>query len=243
MDYIGGRNPVLEHLKTGGVEKLYIRRGDNKGSIRAIIAMARDQGLVVTEVGDDRLREMAGDGNHQGVVAQAKSFEYSDLNQVLEDAKAKGETIRLVILDEIEDPHNLGAIIRTAEAAGFTGVIIPERRSASVTAAVHKASAGATAFMKVIKVVNINQTIQRLKEENIWVYGAAGEAKTLYTQANLTGHVCLVIGNEGKGISRLVRENCDELLSLPMVGRVESLNASNAAAIMIYEVLRQNESL
>lgn len=239
--YVCGRNAVLELLKSGAeVDKLYIQKGELKGSIKAIIAKASDQRIITSEVDKRKLDELSEGLPHQGVVAYVSDYKYYEVDEIIEYARSKNESIRLIILDEIEDPHNTGAIIRTAETAGFHGVIIPKRRSSGITPTVHKASAGATTYMKVAKVTNIAETINRLKEENIWVYGADGEADTLYTQADLKGNVCLVIGNEGKGITRLVKERCDQLIKLPMFGRIESLNASNAAAVLIYEVIRQN---
>lgn len=239
--YVCGRNAVLELLKSGAeVDKLYIQKGELKGSIKAIIAKASDQRIITSEVDKRKLDELSEGLPHQGVVAYVSDYKYYEVDEIIEYARSKNEPIRLIILDEIEDPHNTGAIIRTAETAGFHGVIIPKRRSSGITPTVHKASAGATTYMKVAKVTNIAETINRLKEENIWVYGADGEADTLYTQADLKGNVCLVIGNEGKGITRLVKERCDQLIKLPMFGRIESLNASNAAAVLIYEVIRQN---
>lgn len=239
--YVCGRNAVMELLKSGAeVDKLYIQKGELKGSIKAIIAKASDKRIIISEVDKRKLDELSEGLPHQGVVAYVSDYKYYEVDEIIEYARSKNEAIRLIILDEIEDPHNTGSIIRTAETAGFHGVIMPKRRSSGITPTVHKASAGATTYMKVAKVTNIAETINRLKEENIWVYGADGDADTLYTQADLKGNVCLVIGNEGKGITRLVKERCDQLIKLPMFGRIESLNASNAAAILIYEVVRQN---
>ncbi|WP_425539720.1 23S rRNA (guanosine(2251)-2'-O)-methyltransferase RlmB [Microaceticoccus formicicus] len=239
--YVCGRNAVMELLKSGvEVDKLYIQKGELKGSIKAIIAKASDKRIIISEVDKRKLDELSEGLPHQGVVAYVSDYKYYEVDEIIEYARSKNEAIRLIILDEIEDPHNTGSIIRTAETAGFHGVIMPKRRSSGITTTVHKASAGATTYMKVAKVTNIAETINRLKEENIWVYGADGDADTLYTQADLKGNVCLVIGNEGKGITRLVKERCDQLIKLPMFGRIESLNASNAAAILIYEVVRQN---
>lgn len=239
--YVCGRNAVMELLKSGTeVDKLYIQKGELKGSIKAIIAKASDKRIIISEVDKRKLDELSEGLPHQGVVAYVSDYKYYEVDEIIEYARSKNEPIRLIILDEIEDPHNTGAIIRTAETAGFHGVIIPKRRSSGITPTVHKASAGATTYMKVAKVTNIAETINKLKEENIWVFGADGDADALYTEADLKGNVCLVIGNEGKGITRLVKERCDQLIKLPMFGQIESLNASNAAAILIYEVIRQN---
>lgn len=238
-DYIVGRNAVLEHLKAGkDVEKIYVQKGELKGSIHKITGIAHEKGIVVVECDKKKLDEMSGGLPHQGVAILAVDYKFSSVEEMLAAAKAKGEKPFLVILDEISDPQNLGAIIRTAEAAGAHGVIIPKRRSATITSTVHKASAGATSTMKVAKVTNINTTIEELKKQNVWVYGAAGEAKATYMQTNFDGAVALVVGNEGKGISKLTRERCDALVSIPMFGQVDSLNASASAAILIYEVVR-----
>ncbi|MDO5718733.1 MAG: 23S rRNA (guanosine(2251)-2'-O)-methyltransferase RlmB [Tissierellia bacterium] len=240
-DYICGRNAVMEILKTDKeIDKIFIQKGDLKGSIHPIIAKARDKGIIITEVDKRKLDDISENNPHQGVAALVSSYRFYDVEDILNYARSKNDTVKIIILDEIEDPHNMGAIIRTAEAAGFHGIIIPKRRSAGITQTVHKASAGATAHIKISRVTNIAQTISKLKEENIWVYGADGSSETLYTEADLKGNICLVIGNEGKGLSHLVKKRCDMLIKLPMNGKVESLNASNAAAILIYEVLRQN---
>lgn len=240
-DYIFGRNSVLELLKTDtGIDKLFVQKGELKGSINMIIAKAREKKIVIMETDKRKLNEMSEGAVHQGVVALVSGYKFYELDQIIEEARAKKGLVRLVVLDEIEDPHNLGAIIRTAEAAGFDGIVIGKRRAASITGTVHKASAGATSHMKIARVTNIAETINKLKEENIWVYGADGYAKTMYTDVDFKGSICLVIGNEGRGISDLVKKRCDGLVKLPMIGNVESLNASNAAAILIYEVVRQN---
>lgn len=178
-------------------------------------------------------------GSHQGVVASVLEYKYFQVDDILNEAHNKKEDPFIIILDEIEDPHNLGAIIRTAEVAGAHGVIIPKRRSATVNSVVHKASAGATNYLKVAKVTNITETIKYLKSKNIFIYGADGEARSFYNKTNLTGPIGIVIGNEGKGITKLVKQNCDELIKIPMFGNINSLNASNAAAIILYEVVRQ----
>lgn len=240
-DYIIGRNAVMERLRSGqGIEKIYIQKGERKGSVISIIAKAKDQRIPVVEIDRQKLTEMAQEGSHQGVIALVTDYITYEVEDLIAYAEEKGQAPFLVILDGIEDPHNLGAIIRTAECAGVHGIIIPKRHSASVTSTVHKTSAGATQYMKIAKVSNVSETISRLKEKNIWVYGADGDTTRHYTEVSLSGAVCLVIGNEGSGLSRLVKERCDELIKIPMMGQIGSLNASNAAAILMYEVVRQN---
>lgn len=231
MDKIYGRKPVLETIDNGSkIHKAYII--DQKTPIVRKIIDKLNRQKVDIEYVDKHFFENY-DGNHQGVMIKVGSFKYASL----EDLKA---TRRVILLDKIEDPHNLGAIIRSAESFGFDGVIIPEHRSAKVNPTVYKTSAGAINNIKVVKVTNLNQTIAYLKEDGFWIYGLAGEAKSKLSDANLEGKVALVVGNEGDGISRLVRENCDQLIKIPMLGKVNSLNASVAAATCMYEVLRQN---
>ncbi len=238
-DLIIGRNAVIEYLKNKeGASKLFVQKGELKGSIHKIIGMAKDKKLIIVEKDKKKLDEMSEFQNHQGVILLAEDYKYSSLNDILKAAEESDRDPLIILLDEITDPHNLGAIIRTAEAAGAHGVIIPNRRSASVNHTVHKTSAGATTFMKVCKVVNLVQTIERLKKEGYWIYGADGRAQTEYTQNDYTGKVALVIGNEGRGISQSIKKHCDNLSYIPMYGKTESLNASTSAAIYIYEVLR-----
>lgn len=238
-DYIFGRRPVIEYLKSGRQpEKVYLAKGEKKGSINQIIHLVKQTDAVIVEVDRDKLDAMTGGQNHQGVAILASDFTYSSLEDILEAAKAAGHPPFLVMLDEITDPHNLGAIIRTAECCGVDGVIIPKRRSATVNSTVRRTSSGATAYQKICKVTNINQTIDRLKEENIWIYGADGEAKQSLWSTDFSGGCCLVIGNEGEGLARLTRDKCDVLVSIPMVGKIDSLNASASAAVLMYEVLR-----
>lgn len=241
-EYVVGRNAVIEYLSSDKeVDKLYVQKGDLKGSIRKILAMASQQRLLVVEVDKRKLDEMSEGRNHQGVCLLASEYEYYSLDEIIDKAKEKSNPL-IIILDQITDPHNLGAIIRTAEAAGADGVIIPKRRSATVNATVHKTSAGATSYMKVCKVTNINQSIERLKAEGYWIYGADGRSSQKYTDIDYSGPVGLVIGNEGQGISSLVKKNCDQLVTIPMLGKTESLNASTSAAILIYEVLRSRDA-
>ena len=201
--------------------------------------MAKEAGVVVTRVDERKLSDMAGHVNHQGVVAMVTDFEYSTIDEILDYAKEKEEEPFVLILDSIEDTHNLGAIIRTAEASGVHGVIIPKRRSAMVNDTVYKTSAGAVEYMKVARVTNIARAIEELQEKGLWIYGADMEGSEVYYDANLTGNIGLVIGGEDKGISPLIGKKCDVLVKIPMVGKVSSLNASVSAAILIYEIIRQ----
>lgn len=239
-DIVYGRNAVLELLKSNrDINKIFVERGEKHGSIKEIIAKAKEAGVIIAEVEKAKLERMTSE-NHQGVIAMVPPFDYCDIEDILDLAKEKGENPFVVILDGIEDPHNLGAIIRTAETAGVHGIIIPKRRSASVNSTVSKVSAGAVTYMKVARVNNLKDAIRHLKEEGLWVIGTDGEAKEFYNQLDLTGPIALVIGSEGFGMSRLVKENCDGLVKIPMKGKITSLNASVAAGIMMYEVVRQN---
>lgn len=238
-DVIFGRNPVMEAVKSGrAIESVIVARGNRSGAIAAILAKAREKGIVIKEVDPKKLDYMTGMASHQGIAATASVKEYSTVEDILNTAKEKGEDPFIIILDEIEDPHNLGAIIRTAECAGAHGVIISQRRSAGLTFAAGKASAGAVEYMNVARVVNIPNVIDKLKENGIWVYGADMDGE-LYTSAPLTGPIAIVIGNEGKGIGPLVRKKCDGVVSLPMTGKISSLNASVAAGVLAYEIVRQ----
>ena len=239
-DMVYGRNAVLELLKAGrDINKIFVERGEKHGSVKEIMAKAREAGIVIAEVEKAKLERMTSE-NHQGVIAIVPPFDYCEIEDILDFAKEKGEAPFVILLDGIEDPHNLGAIIRTAETAGVHGIIIPKRRSASVNSTVSKVSAGAVAYMKVARVNNLNDAIRNLKEAGLWVIGTDGEAKEFYNQLDLTGPIALVIGSEGFGMSRLVKENCDGLVKIPMKGKITSLNASVAAGIMMYEVVRQN---
>lgn len=240
-ELIYGRNACLEALNTGKVEELYIQKGNLKGSIEKIIGRAKNKNVIIKTVDKKTLDNMAKGEVHQGVIASISSFEYSSVEDILNEAKKREEDPFIVILDEIEDPHNLGAIIRSCETAGVHGVIIPKRRSASINSTVYKSSAGACNYLKVAKVTNINRTIDELKEKNIFVYGTDGDAKSYYNKTNLTGPIAIVIGNEGKGISMQIKKNCDDLIKIPMRGKITSLNASNACAVVCYEVLRQRD--
>lgn len=238
--YIIGRNPVLELLKTEDkIDKLYVQKGDRHGSITKIIGKAKDENILVQYVDKNKLTSLAESDAHQGVVALITGFEYATLDEIIDLAKRKNEDPFVIILDGIEDPYNLGAIIRTAECAGAHGVIIPKRRSASVNQTVYKTSAGAVEHMLVSQVTNISNTIETLKEQGLWIYGADADGEQVYYKNSLTGPIGLVVGSEGKGISRLVKEKCDVLVKIPMLGKITSLNASVATAILIYEVVGQ----
>lgn len=239
-DYIVGRNAAMEYLRTDrSAEKLFVQRGERKGSIVKLIGLAKHRGIPVIETDARRLGEMAEGENHQGAILLAQDYEYSTVEAMLASAREAGHAPFLVLLDGITDPHNLGAIIRSAEGAGADGVIIPKHRSASVNGAVHKISSGATSFMKIARVTNLNRIIDELKKANVWIYGAAGEASTCFWETDFTGGVGLVIGNEGEGLSRLTREKCDFIVSIPMLGQIDSLNASVSASILMYEIRRR----
>lgn len=234
-DLIIGRNAVKEALKVGRpADSLLIQRGELSGSIRPIIAECKEKGIIVKEVDSKKLDFMCGHAHHQGVIMIAAAHEYSTVEDILKKAEEKGEAPFIIICDSLEDPHNLGAIIRTADAAGAHGVIIPERRSVSLSGIVGKTSAGALEYVPVARVKNITSVIKLLKEKGLWVYCADMDG-TPYRKADLSGAIALVVGGEGAGVSRLVKENCDSVLSIPMRGNVNSLNASVAAAILIFE--------
>jgi 23S rRNA (guanosine2251-2'-O)-methyltransferase len=236
---IEGRNPVLEALRSGRtVEKLLIARGSSEGSIREIVKRAGESGTVIQEIDRQRLDEISLSGAHQGVIAYVTPYKYAEVEEMLEAAGERGEAPFLIILDEITDPHNLGAVMRTAECCGAHGVIIPKRRSAGLTPAAIKASAGAVEYMPVGRVTNLARLLEDLKKQGIWIAGADPEGSP-YTAQDFTGPIALVIGSEGRGLGRLVREKCDFLVSIPLKGRIESLNASVAAGILMYEVVRQ----
>ena len=237
---IEGRNAVIEALRSGtAIDKIYLAKGETDKTLGHIASKARAAGIVVVEADRRKLDNMSRTHSHQGVIALAAMREYVSVESLLENAAAKGENPLLVVCDEISDPHNLGAILRTAECAGAHGVIIPKRRSVGLTATVAKASAGAMEYMKVAKVANINNAIKELKEQGVWVFGTAAEGSEPMYRADLTGPAAIVIGNEGDGMSQLVRKNCDMLVHIPMSGRITSLNASNAASILLYEAVRQ----
>lgn len=236
---VEGRNPVIEVLKAGRtIDKLFIAKGVIEGSLKLILSMAKDKGVVISEVDRKKLDDMSVTHSHQGVIAIVAPYEYSNIDEMLQTASERGEEPFVIILDEVEDPHNLGSIIRSANVLGAHGIIIPKRRAALVTATVIKASAGAVEYTKIAKVTNINQTIKELKDKGLWVIGTDMDGEICYN-SNLKGPIAIVIGSEGKGISRLVKENCDGIVSIPVTGQVNSLNASVAAGVVMYEIIRQ----
>ena len=237
---IEGRNAVIEALRVGAaIDKIYIARGETDKTLGHIASKARDAGIVVVEADRRKLDGMSRTHAHQGVIALAAVREYATVESILAAAAEKGEPPLLVVCDEISDPHNLGAILRTAECAGAHGVIIPKRRSAGLTAVVAKTSAGAVSYMPVARVANIPSLLKDLKQQGVWVFGTAADGATALYSADLKGPAAIVIGSEGSGMTRLVSETCDFLVSIPMKGRISSLNASAAAAILLYEAVRQ----
>lgn len=240
QDQIEGRNAVLELLETGkDVNKIFIVKGEKHGSINKIISIAKERKIVIVEVDRAKLNQMSMSDNHQGVIAIVPPFEYCEVYDIIEEAKQKQEKPFILILDGIEDPHNLGSIIRTAETAGVHGIIIPKRRSVAVNSTVYKVSAGAVEHMKIARVNNLNETIKYLKENDIWICGTDMDAKNYYYNEKFDGPIAIVIGSEGFGMSRLVKENCDFLVKIPMKGKITSLNASVSAGIVMYEVVKQ----
>ena len=221
------------------IDKVFIAAGDTDRALQRLAAEAKDAGAVVVPVDRRKLDNMSFTRSHQGVIALTAAHEYATIDEVLQEAADRGESPLIVICDELTDPHNLGAILRTAECAGAHGVIIPKRRSVGLTATVAKAAAGAMEYMKVVRVTNINNAIAELKEKGVWVFGTAAEGSVEMYKANLTVPAAIVIGNEGDGMSPLVRKNCDVMVSIPMKGKISSLNASNAASILLYEAVRQ----
>ena len=239
---IEGRNAVIEALRTGtAIDKIYLARGDTDKTLGHIASRAREAGVVVVEADRRKLDAMSRTHAHQGVIALAAVREYVSVQSILDAAAEKGEPPLIVVCDEISDPHNLGAILRTAECAGAHGVIIPKRRSAGLTAVVAKTSAGAVSYVPVARVANLSATLQELKKQGVWVFGTAADGTTSLYDADLRGPAAIVIGSEGDGMSRLVAENCDFLVSIPMRGRISSLNASAAAAILLYEAVRRRQ--
>ncbi len=239
---ICGRNPVLEALRSGReIDRLFVAHGTGGGSVTAIIAKCRAKGILIKEISPQKLDYYCGGANHQGVAVMFASQEYATVDDMFALADSRGEKPFLIICDEIEDPHNLGAIIRTAEATGVHGVIIPERRSASLNATVAKAACGALEYVPVARVTNIANTIDALKERGVWVFGADMDGDD-YTKTDFDAPCALVIGNEGKGIGALTAKKCDAIISLPMHGKINSLNASVAAGILMYEVVRSRKA-
>lgn len=241
-DKVEGRNPVIEALKSGReIDKILVAKGSGEGSINKIIAMAKEKGLIIQYVDKQKLNEMSETKSHQGVIALVAAYEYSSLEDIIENAKRGDKPPFILVLDEIMDPHNLGSIMRTADAVGVNGIIIPKRRSVGLTATVAKTSAGAIEYVPVAKVANIAQTIEKLKDNGIWVAGADMSGEKNHFEENFEGPIAIVLGSEGQGLSRLVKEKCDFLINIPMKGKVSSLNASVAASIIMYEVFRQRQ--
>ena len=236
---IEGRNAVMEAFRSGKtIDKLFVQKGCQDGPINSILREARKHDTIVSYVAKERLDQLSETGKHQGVIAYAAAYEYAEVEDILKLAEEKGEAPFIFLLDNIEDPHNLGAIIRTANLAGAHGVIIPKRRAVGLTATVARTSAGALNYTPVAKVTNLGSTIENLKEKGLWFVCADMGGTTMY-DLNLTGPIGLVIGNEGEGVSRLVREKCDYIASIPMKGNIDSLNASVAAGVLAYEIVRQ----
>ena len=236
---IEGKNPVKELLNSDvTIEKIMIADGTSDQEIRALQRQARERGVKVEFVDKRGLDKVSETGHHQGVIAIYSEFKYADLNDTISKARAEGKDVMFVVLDEVLDPHNLGSVIRVAECAGATGVIIPNRRSATVNETVVRTSAGATAYMPVIKVSNLNQAIEEMKKQNIWVYAADMDGEQMH-KTNLKGDIALVVGGEGTGVKALTKKLCDGVISIPMFGKVNSLNASVSAGIVLYEAVRQ----
>ncbi|MBP2652142.1 MAG: methyltransferase, TrmH family, group 3 [Firmicutes bacterium] len=242
-DFVAGRNSVLEALKGGRtINKLLVTKGERQGSFKEIVGVARAQGLVIQEVDQAKLDGLTNGVRHQGVVAMISPVKYVEIEDILDNAERRNEQPFIILLDEIEDPHNVGAILRTAEAAGVHGVLIPKRRSCPLSATVAKTSAGAIEYVPVARIGNVAQTIEQLKKAGLWVVGADMDGEKNYYQAELGGPVLLVVGSEGRGLGRLTKAACDFLVKIPMRGKVSSLNASVACSLLLYEIFRQRES-
>ena len=242
-DQVEGRNSVLELLESDNdINKLYVQSGEKHGAIIKIIAKAKEKKVVISEIDKNKLDQMSETHNHQGVIAIVPPYNYSSVEEILELAKSKNEKPFVIICDGIEDPHNLGSIIRTAECVGAHGVIIPKRRSAAVNATVNKTSAGAVAYVKVARVTNLNDTIKELQDNGVWIYGTDMDGTDNYNEVKYDSGVGIVVGSEGFGMSRLVKENCDFLVRIPMAGKINSLNASVSASIVMYEVMNQRKN-
>ena len=239
-DFLSGRNPVMEALRSGRpISKLYVATGDHQGSIREIIAFAKEKGVPVQLAESARLDAMSLGIRNQGVVAMVSPVAYSSVEEIIAVAREKQEKPCIVLLDQLKDPQNLGAVLRTVDAAGAHGVLIPQRRSCQLSASVAKASAGAIEYVKVAQIGNVARTLEELKKQGFWVVGTDPERGNNYHEVDLTGPVVIVIGDEGEGMARLTKEHCDMLVKIPMRGRVQSLNASVASAVILYEMIRQ----
>ncbi|MGF3106178.1 23S rRNA (guanosine(2251)-2'-O)-methyltransferase RlmB [Rossellomorea sp. DUT-2] len=242
-DFIGGRNPVMEALKSGrDINKIWIAEGSQKGSIQQIVGLAKELNVMVQFVPKKKIEQMVSE-NHQGVVASVAAYQYAEIDDLFHRAEQKGEDPFILILDELEDPHNLGSIMRTADAVGAHGIIIPKRRAVGLTSTVAKASTGAIEHIPVARVTNLSRAVDELKERGVWVAGTDAKGKQDFRQLDGTLPIGLIIGSEGKGMSRILRDKCDFLVQLPMVGHVTSLNASVAASILMYEVYRKRHPL
>ena len=239
-DVLIGRNAVTEALRAGrGINKILLADGDREGQVIEIIALAKERGIILQFVERSKIESVAGGLRHQGVMAYVAPVAYAELDDILRKAEEAGEPPFLLLLDELEDPHNLGALLRTADATGVHGVLIPKRRSVPLTATVAKTSAGAVEYVPVARIGNISQTLKNLKEKGFWVAGADMDGSQNYYEADLTGPLVLVVGSEGKGMGRLTKEQCDFIVKMPMVGKINSLNASVAGSILMYESMRQ----
>lgn len=237
---VEGRNAVIELLKSDRtVNKIMVARGERQGSINEILKLAKQNRIIVTEVDRNKLDTLSETKHHQGVIAFVAPIEYKDVDYILNVAKERGEEPFILIADEIEDPHNLGALIRSAEVAGCHGVIIPKRRAVAVTEVVSKVSVGATEYMPIARVNNINDTIRELKDKGVWIVGTDGSADTIYYKQDLTGPIAIVVGSEGRGMNKLTMKNCDFLVKIPMMGKITSLNASVSGGIVLFEALKQ----
>jgi len=237
---VEGRNAVIELLKSDKtINKLMIAKGERQGSINEIIKLAKQRNLVISEVDKNKLDQLSETGHHQGVIAFVSPVAYKEIDDILAIAKERGEAPFVIIADEIEDPYNLGALIRTAEIAGCHGMIIPKRRAVAVTEVVAKVSCGATEHLAIARVNNINDAVQELKDKGLWIFGTDGSAKDLYYEQDMTGPIAIVIGSEGKGMSQLTMKNCDFLVKIPMKGNITSLNASVSGGIVIFEAVKQ----
>nr|WP_315363102.1 23S rRNA (guanosine(2251)-2'-O)-methyltransferase RlmB [Cytobacillus firmus] len=243
QDFIIGKNPVIEALKSErDINKIFIAEGSQSGQMQQVIGLAKAAGVLVQFVPKKKIDGMA-EGNHQGVIAQVAAYQYAEIDDLFADAEKKNEAPFFLLLDEIEDPHNLGSIMRTADAVGAHGIIIPKRRAVGLTATVAKASTGAIEYIPVVRVTNMARTIDELKERGVWIAGTDAKGKQDYRQMDGAMPLGLVIGSEGKGMGRLIRDKCDFLINLPMAGHVTSLNASVAAALLMYEVYRKRHPL
>ena len=240
-DIIEGRNSVMEALNSNNVtiEQIFVLDGNMSGSINTIFAIAKEKHIVVKKVDKRKLDRISQTGVHQGVIAKVTPYKYCELEDILDYASERGESPFIIILDEIQDPHNFGAIIRTAEVSGVHGIIIPKRRNVGITPTVYKSSAGAVEYMKICKVTNLNTIIEKLKKENIWIYGADMTGENYCFDVDFNSSIALIIGSEGKGISKLTKQKCDKLVKIPMMGNISSLNASVAAGMLMYEILKQ----